>query len=47
LAIIPVLGFAAIFLRRTMLEDRLLCDELPDHAEYARRVRWRLLPGIF
>ena len=47
LAMIPVLGFAAIFLRRTLLEDRLLRDELPDYAEYARRVRWRLIPGIF
>jgi protein-S-isoprenylcysteine O-methyltransferase Ste14 len=47
LAMIPVLGFAAIFLRRTMLEDRLLRDELPDYAEYAQRVRWRLIPGIF
>jgi protein-S-isoprenylcysteine O-methyltransferase Ste14 len=44
---LPVLGFAAIFLRRTMLEDRLLRDELPAYAEYAQRVRWRLIPGIF
>lgn len=47
LAMIPVLGFAAIFIRRTMLEDQMLRDELPNYLEYARRVRWRLIPGVF
>jgi protein-S-isoprenylcysteine O-methyltransferase Ste14 len=47
LAMIPVLGFAAIFIRRTMLEDQMLRNELPNYAEYARRVRWRLIPGVF
>ena len=47
LAMIPVLGFAAIFIRRTMLEDQMLRDELPNYLEYTRRVRWRLIPGVF
>ena len=47
LAMIPILGFAVIFIRRTLLEDQMLCHELPDYAEYACRVRWRLIPGIF
>ena len=46
-AMIPILGFAAIFIRRTILEDQMLRDELPDYAGYAQRVRWRLVPGIF
>jgi protein-S-isoprenylcysteine O-methyltransferase Ste14 len=32
---------------RTALEDRTLQDELPGYAEYAARVRYRLLPGIW
>ncbi len=32
---------------RTALEDRLLRRELPGYAGYARRVRWRLLPGAW
>jgi protein-S-isoprenylcysteine O-methyltransferase Ste14 len=30
---------------RTALEDATLRQELPGYVEYARRVRWRLLPG--
>jgi protein-S-isoprenylcysteine O-methyltransferase Ste14 len=44
LALVPVL---AVFVRRTRLEDRMLHDELPGYAAYARRVRSRVLPGIF
>jgi protein-S-isoprenylcysteine O-methyltransferase Ste14 len=32
---------------RTTLEDRTLQAELPGYAEYARQVRYRLLPGIW
>jgi protein-S-isoprenylcysteine O-methyltransferase Ste14 len=45
--VIPVLGMAALFLRRTLLEDRLLVRELAGYAEYARRVRYRLVAGVF
>ena len=37
---------AAIFVR-TALEDRTLQAELPGYQEYAARVRYRLLPGIW
>jgi protein-S-isoprenylcysteine O-methyltransferase Ste14 len=47
LAMIPVLGFAALFIRRTMLEDRMLQQELAGYSEYAQRVKYRLVPGIF
>lgn len=46
-AMLPVLGFAAMFFRRTLLEDRLLQAELPGYSEYASRVRSRLIPGVF
>lgn len=32
---------------RTILEDRLLHDELPGYREYASRVRHRLVPGVW
>jgi protein-S-isoprenylcysteine O-methyltransferase Ste14 len=32
---------------RTALEDRLLRAELEGYAEYAGRVRYRLLPGVW
>jgi protein-S-isoprenylcysteine O-methyltransferase Ste14 len=46
LAMIPTAIFIALFLRRTLLEDRLLIAELPGYADYARRVRYRLIPGV-
>lgn len=36
-----------LFIVRTTLEDRTLQAELAGYAEYARRVRHRLLPGIW
>lgn len=46
-------GFAAsvlvvvVTILRTFLEDRTLQVELKDYSDYARRVRWRLIPGIW
>jgi len=47
LAVIPILGFAATFIRRTIFEDRLLLLELQGDKTYAQLVRYRLVPGIF
>ncbi len=33
--------------RRTVVEDRMLRTGLPGYADYVRRVRWRLLPGVW
>ncbi len=46
-AYIPGVLNAALFVLRTALEDRTLQDELGGYAEYAARVRYRLLPGIW
>ena len=32
---------------RTITEDRVLLAELPGYREYAGRVRWRLIPGVW
>ena len=46
-ALIPTLALVAILVVRTILEDRTLRRELPGYAEYASRVRYRLLPGAW
>ncbi len=44
---IPVVVFGVIFFIRTSLEDRFLQDNLPGYREYAQKVRYRLLPGVW
>jgi protein-S-isoprenylcysteine O-methyltransferase Ste14 len=46
-AIIPATVALVIVVIRTALEDQTLQEELPGYQEYARRVRYRLFPGIF
>ena len=46
-ALIPAAFIDALFVLRTAREDRMLQDKLPGYAEYARRVRYRLLPGVW
>ena len=45
--IIPAVFALIIAVTRTALEDRTLQEELPGYREYAKRVRYRLFPGIF
>jgi len=44
---VPCGLIVVLFTIRTALEDRTLREELPGYAEYAQRVRYRLLPGIW
>lgn len=44
---LPMAGAMAAYVLRTALEDRTLQRELPGYAEYARRTRCRLLPGLW
>ena len=46
-AIIPSGLLACLLIVRTALEDRTLQDELSGYRDYAQRVRYRLLPGIW
>lgn len=46
-ALIPLAVAALITVIRTVLEDRTLQEELPGYRDYARRVRSRLIPGIY
>jgi len=45
--VIPAIAAAVIAVVRTALEDRTLQQELPGYREYADRVRYRLIPGIY
>ena len=47
LAYLPVLLTMGFYILRTSLEDRFLQDELEGNRDYAKRVRYRLLPGIW
>jgi protein-S-isoprenylcysteine O-methyltransferase Ste14 len=38
---------AILLILRTALEDRMLQAELPGYADYAKQVRYRLLPGVW
>jgi protein-S-isoprenylcysteine O-methyltransferase Ste14 len=46
-ALIPAAVALIIAVLRTTLEDRTLQDELPGYRDYARRVRYRLIPGVY
>jgi protein-S-isoprenylcysteine O-methyltransferase Ste14 len=46
-AFVPALLSIAGVVVRTALEDRTLNGELPGYADYAKRVRYRLVPGLW
>ena len=46
-AFIPVIVFGFFYVLRTSLEDRFLQANLPGYSDYAQKVRYRLLPGIW
>jgi protein-S-isoprenylcysteine O-methyltransferase Ste14 len=46
-ALIPAAIAIVALVARTALEDRTLREELPGYEEYAGRVRYRLVPGVW
>jgi protein-S-isoprenylcysteine O-methyltransferase Ste14 len=46
-AFLTVGAYVLLFVVRTALEDRFLLRELPGYTDYARRTRYRLIPGIW
>jgi protein-S-isoprenylcysteine O-methyltransferase Ste14 len=46
-ALLVIASSMPFLLHRAVSEDRVLQAELPGYADYARRVRWRLVPGIW
>ena len=45
--LIPAAAAVVIAVVRTALEDRTLQNELPGYRDYAGRIRYRLIPGIY
>ncbi|HEY6867761.1 MAG TPA: isoprenylcysteine carboxylmethyltransferase family protein [Candidatus Eisenbacteria bacterium] len=46
-AVLPIVPVVLAVVRRTGLEDAMLQRELEGYAGYARRVRFRLVPGVW
>jgi protein-S-isoprenylcysteine O-methyltransferase Ste14 len=47
LAVVPAVIFLVVLVYRTAIEDRMLRGELAGYADYAAKVRYRLLPGLW
>jgi protein-S-isoprenylcysteine O-methyltransferase Ste14 len=45
--LIPAGIIIILFFFRTVFEDKTLLEELPGYKEYAQRVRYRLIPGVW
>ncbi len=45
--LIPAALICMMLVVRTVLEDRTLQNELPGYKQYAERVRYRLVPGVW
>lgn len=46
-AVVPAVAIGLLLILRTALEDATLRRELSGYADYARAVRYRLLPGVW
>jgi len=46
-AVLPSVLAGALYVLRTSLEDKSLLRELAGYGDYARRVRYRLIPGVW
>ena len=47
IAMAPILIMAPLLVRRTLIEERMLARALPGYAYYMRRVRSRIVPGVW
>jgi protein-S-isoprenylcysteine O-methyltransferase Ste14 len=46
-ALIPMIVLGVVIIVRTALEDKMLIQDLPGYREYAQKVRFRLVPGVW
>ncbi len=46
-SLIPAILIVITIVIRTVLEDKTLIQKLPGYKEYAEKVRYRLIPGIW
>lgn len=46
-SMLPAAGYSLMVLRRVRLEDRFLQENLAGYSDYARTVRYRVIPGVW
>lgn len=46
-SVLPMALGVPLIIRRTLIEDRMLKENLAGYSDYAARVRYRLIPGIW
>lgn len=46
-SLVPLAVLVPLFLRRTLVEEEVLRERLTGYSEYASRVRFRLVPGLW
>jgi protein-S-isoprenylcysteine O-methyltransferase Ste14 len=46
-ALIPIIPIIALIIFRTLNEEKVLCKDLKGYEEYARKVKYRLIPRIW
>ena len=46
-SLVPALVWSVLFIRRAAIEDRMLRSNLDGYEDYARRVRFRLIPRVW
>ena len=47
IAIVPILLIVPFMVRPTLIEERMLASALPGYANYMRRVRSQIVPGVW
>ena len=47
IAMVPILLTLPLMVRRTLIEERMLANSLPGYTDYMRRVRFRIVPGVW
>ena len=47
ISLIPAAFLAVFIIARTYMEDKTLQEELEGYKEYTKKVRFRLVPGIW
>ncbi len=46
-ALVPAVAYSVLIFRRVILEDRFLKEKLEGYADYAAKVRYRQVPGLW
>ncbi|OIO20626.1 hypothetical protein COV61_00735 [Candidatus Micrarchaeota archaeon CG11_big_fil_rev_8_21_14_0_20_47_5] len=45
--VLPAIGIVIVMCIRMKLEEKMLCKELKGYKEYMKKVKWRMVPGVW